>query len=112
MDIFQKQFGKLQNEIYENARDKGFWEDFHNVLDTQKITFGIATQLALIHSEVSEALEALRKYDMENFEEELADIVIRVMNLSERFGIDLMGQILLKHTLNTQREYKHGGKAF
>ncbi len=38
--------------------------------------------LALIHSEVSEALEAFRADDGDNFAEELADIVIRVLDLA------------------------------
>ena len=48
-----------------------------------------ASWLALVHSEVSEALEALRNGDKENFAEEMADIVIRVADICGNLGIDL-----------------------
>lgn len=40
----------------------------------------MSTVIALIHSEISEALEAFRKNDKENFVEELADVVIRCLD--------------------------------
>lgn len=66
--------------------------------------------LALIHSEVSEALEAFRKDDMANFAEEMADVVIRVLDVCGGLGIDLGRGILDKLAKNRQRGYKHGGK--
>lgn len=70
------------------------------------------TMLALIHSEVSEALEADRKGDKENFAEELADVVIRVFDLCGSRNIDLGAEIEKKMAKNKKREYKHGGKAY
>lgn len=66
--------------------------------------------LALVHSEVSEALEAFRKGDSNNFAEELADVVIRVLDCSEGLGIDLYAQIVAKLEKNRHRGYRHGGK--
>ena len=43
--------------------------------------------------------------------DELADIVIRTLDLAERFKIDLGSAMLSKHAVNTKRPYKHG-KAF
>jgi NTP pyrophosphatase (non-canonical NTP hydrolase) len=70
------------------------------------------TILALIHSEVSEALEADRKGNKENFAEELADVCIRVFDLCGSRGIDLEKAISEKIEYNKTRTYKHGGKAY
>ncbi len=42
------------------------------------------------------------------FQDELADIMIRVMDLAEMKGIDLEKHILLKMRYNSMREHKHG----
>jgi len=49
---------------HQNAKQKGFWDEPREV----------GTMLALIHSEVSEALEAHRYNDTEGFKEELAEL--------------------------------------
>lgn len=103
---------EFQKAIHANAIKKGFFEKEKN----------IGEMLALIHSEVSEALEAEREdkhftgsmlavngwtADVDfaadyktklkgTFEEEMADIVIRVMDLCEFKGIDLEQQIIAK----------------
>lgn len=120
------QINKLSKEVHQNARDKGFFDNDKN----------IGEMLCLIHSEVSEALEADRKdeyclksvdvingwvsdkdfteYYKENvkgtFDEEMADIVIRVMDLCQFKGIDLEGHIEAKMRVNSLREHKHGKK--
>lgn len=70
------------------------------------------TWLALIHSEVSEALEADRKGNNENFTEELADICIRVFDFCGLRDIDLGAAIEQKMKKNQTRTYKHGGKKY
>lgn len=92
----------LCTEAYNTAKSKG-WHDEHRET---------GTLLALIHSEVSEALEADRKGDQENFEEELADVVIRILDLCGSRGIDLEGAIYKKMEKNKGRSYRHGGKAY
>ncbi|WP_163102273.1 MazG nucleotide pyrophosphohydrolase domain-containing protein [Peribacillus alkalitolerans] len=93
---------QLCQKAFEIAKSKG-WHD------EERET---GTQLALIHSEVSEALEADRKGDSENFVEELADVCIRVFDLCGSKGIDLEKAILDKMERNKSRSYKHGGKAY
>lgn len=66
--------------------------------------------LALIHSEVSEALEAFRAADEAHFAEELADVVIRVLDCAGGLGIDLDGAVRTKLEKNKARGYRHGGK--
>lgn len=78
--------------------------------------------VALIHSECSELLEALRHDGMESDHlpgitaaaEELADIVIRVLDFAYRFGYDqeLSTAIIEKLQYNTTRGYRHGNKSF
>lgn len=90
------------NRAYQIAKSKGWYEEKRET----------GTLLALIHSEVSEALEADRKGDVENFKEELADIVIRVFDLCGSRNIDLGKAIEEKMLKNEGREYKHGGKKY
>jgi NTP pyrophosphatase (non-canonical NTP hydrolase) len=93
---------QLCKEAFETAKSKG-WHDEPREM---------GTLLALIHSEVSEALEADRKGWHDNFTEELADICIRVFDLCGSLNIDLEKAILEKMEYNKGRTYKHGGKAY
>jgi len=72
--------------------------------------YKIPAVIALIHSEVSEALEAYRADNQEEFLEELADVVIRVMDLTSGMGKDLGRAVLDKIEKNKTRGYRHGGK--
>ncbi|MGB0850284.1 MAG: hypothetical protein ACPGTP_03490 [Bacteroidia bacterium] len=117
---------KLSTEIHETAKSKGFYDGERNIGEV----------LALIHSEVSEALEADRKnhytrtelsqivQETDNevfkskfeesikntFEDELADILIRVMDLAGYRGVDLEEHLKAKVRYNSLREHKHGKK--
>jgi len=92
-------------EIHQNAIDHGWYEDQRSVPEL----------LCLIHSEVSEALEGYRNgvKDGEKgcLAEELADVVIRVFDMAEAYGIDIVNEINNKHEYNKTRPYRHGGKA-
>lgn len=72
--------------------------------------YKIPSVLALIHSEVSEAMEAYRAHDKAEFVEELADVVIRVLDLTSGMGCDIGQAILDKIEVNRLRGYRHGGK--
>jgi NTP pyrophosphatase (non-canonical NTP hydrolase) len=117
---------KIAAEIHENNIKKGFFEGEKN----------IGEMLALIHSEVSEALEADRKdrytevlptsvyrwvdndkfkesfeeHIKDSFQDELADIFIRVLDLAAFKNVDLEGHVKAKMRYNSLREYKHGKK--
>lgn len=76
--------------------------------------------LALIHSELSEALEGLRKGDPANdqlpqyrySEVELADALIRIADAAKAFGWNIGEALVDKMLFNEGREHRHGGKAF
>lgn len=71
----------------------------------------LCTHMALVHTEVSEATEAIRHRDRENFDEELADIIIRVASIAWGLGTDLELAIAKKMEKNRTRGLHHGGKA-
>lgn len=78
-----------------------------------------AMKIALMHSELSEALEALRKDpaksdqhcpEFTNLEIELADCVIRIMEFADTKQLRLAAAILAKAQFNATRPYMHGKK--
>lgn len=94
-----------------NARDKGFWDA--NTEENRVIFY--LKQLAMIHSEVSEVLEAIRKEKGDDVVvEELADIIIRVLDLYAGMATDgytnasLQRSLQAKMEKNTTRPRMHG----
>lgn len=68
------------------------------------------TDIALLHSEVSEAFEAYRNGDNRNLTEEMADIFIRLLDSCDRLGVNLAFAFTAKCRKNRERDYRHGGK--
>ncbi len=98
---------ELAEEIREINRKNG-WNVTEPVDWLQ--TYKVPAILALIHSEVSEALEAFRRDDRVNFAEELADILIRVLDCAPGLGVDMDSAVRQKLERNKSRGYRHGGK--
>jgi hypothetical protein len=77
-------------------------------------------KLMLITSELSETIEGLRKSnppdshipEFTTEEAEMADAVIRIMNLATEDKCRLAEAIVAKQNYNRNRPFKHGGKAF
>lgn len=84
----------IQKNIWQNKLNKGF-----NTTDVNK-------EFCLLYGEVAEAYDAYRK-KKDDLGEELADIAIYLMGLSEMLGFDLEEQIEYKVNKNKKRVYKN-----
>ena len=86
---------------YATAKEKGWWDKSRS--DGELI--------ALMHSELSEALEAMRNNDgRDAIAEELADCCIRIFDYCGKKNIDLEDALLKKAEKNKTRPYRHGKK--
>lgn len=120
---------ELRDKIYQNAKDKGFWDKERNMGES----------LMLIVTELAEALEvhrasgqlkeftegqklSLEKMNDEEFPEtfsimvkdsfndEMADVLIRVLDLCGGYNIDIDWHVKMKMRYNATRERLHGKK--
>lgn len=89
----------MQAKVYTVNLENGWFDNERSVGD----------ESALLHSEVSEFFEAYRKQTGE-MGEELADILIRVLDVAQRHHIDLYGEFAKKLEKNRKRGYRHGGR--
>ncbi len=128
---------QLRDEVHALAVSKG-WHENRDITDPNVL----GAMLALIHSEVSEALEAIRRikspsrflyedqvsgqtlsereredgqpdsrYKPHGVPSEMADVIIRVLDMCGAMGIDIDRAVTEKHAFNKTRSHRHGGKS-
>ncbi len=110
---FRRSFTELANEANKNSAAHGFWKP---AARTDTVLFKLS-RIALMHSELSECLEGIRKKlpddhlphrSMEVCE--LADTVIRILDYAGGYGLPLADVILEKMAYNAKRPHLHGDK--
>ncbi|MBN6048838.1 MazG-like family protein [Lactobacillus helveticus] len=89
---------KLQRDIIENKKKHNF--------NTTDIKF----ELLCLYGEVNELFQAWLKEDQENINEELADVAIFLLGISEMLGSDIGEDIVKKVAINAKRKYVDGKK--
>jgi len=118
----------LRDEAHRNAAEHGWWEreDKLAAMPDAIAILGpdwyLPEKIALMHSEESEALEEYRngkdptevyfsdKGKPEGIPIEFADVIIRILDVCGRRGIDIGEAVRLKMEYNKSRPYRHGNK--
>jgi len=121
-------FGHMAAEVEALNRSKGWYDEERSVGDF----------VALLHSEVSEILEAYRDHKFadatvpftnsaelnsmleerghkpakpEGVGAEMADVLIRLLDMAKRWNVDLVAEYERKMKYNWTRPYRHGNRA-
>lgn len=119
------QIRDLQDQIHATAREKGWWDDLEDFAERDLLPILFTAKLGLVTTETAEAIEEIRERRIKTWYRsggknegkpegagiEMADAVIRLLDLAGAMGIDLEEAILEKIEFNLTRSYRHGNKA-
>lgn len=133
-ESFVHSFNALQKDVHETAKQKGWWEfedkvsklkqylpeDLFNEIVPKIILLNTSALISLVHSELSEGTEGLRTGNLaddkipefSSIEAEFADVIIRIMDLSQARGWRIAEAVIAKSQMNKTRQKMHGGKKF
>ena len=114
--MFSQTLDSMADAVHETAVEKGFWSIIDGAPQEQ-IDIFVTKQLMMIVSEAVEVMEAIRKsHGPEAVADEMADIVIRTLDLYaglkelEYVNTDLQVAFNNKTSFNTTRPEKNGVK--
>lgn len=124
---------KLAKEIHQNAKEKGFWDEKREIgtllmLIVSELSEALEADRKNIHANLNKFVgfsnmgfgkdyqtylieDAIPSFEMnlkDTFEDEIADTIIRILDMCEGLGIDIETHIKLKMEYNKTREKKHG----
>ena len=119
----EMKLNQLRDLCHGNAVKSGWWTD---IKTGEKIERNKAELICLMHSELSECMEGVRKNLMDDKlphrkmeEVELADTIVRIMDYCGAYGLDIEGAVMEKIQYNQNREdhkaenrAKENGKKF
>lgn len=92
------------NDVYRVALEHGWWKDNRPLPEA----------LLEINGEIDEAFRALKSKNWDeasrkrNLVAELADVVLRAMDIAGSLGFELLDDVVKKHQININRPYRHG----
>lgn len=125
---FVANWNGLQIEAHEIATSKGWWKTRNAIVDacrsvSPELADAASAQISiaaigLMHSELSEGVEGIRLKsppddkipEFSAPEAELADVIIRIMDLAHRNNYRVAEAVIAKMEMNKTRSYMHGGK--
>lgn len=114
------------NEIAKAVHDLAWEKGWHSEEETRDAFIERACNN--LHDEISELHEAWRNNEIDLpcdkaekmimaglqpltcLEEEMADIIIRVLDNCKKLGVDIQRAVETKHKFNSTRPIRHGGK--
>ena len=100
---------EIQQDAWQTAHEKGLHANLQPLPEREQTLI----RLALIHTEVSEVTQIVKRYGI-TYErlglvaEELADTIIRIADLAQCLGLDLDAAVTVKLEANRERPYAYG----
>ena len=122
-ETFIHSFQIAQRSAHGVNYQNGWWDDRDKIMESgsaNAVQIVTLSCLGLVTSEVSEAMEAVRKHNFatwgnhtakDTLVRELAGTIVRCMDLAERFDMPLAEAIVEEIKANAERGFRHGGKA-
>ena len=119
--VFSDSILAMSYAIHEDMIQAGFWDDLHkaeillNEAGIDAMPYIVQSRIALIMSELGEAVEGNRKHaaddhlpQFDSLTVELADAIIRILDLAGHYSLPLGEALIAKCEYNMSRPHKHG----